>query len=76
MVKKSVESVNRFIQSLKSLFNYLTTKSEDEAGECLFVMSWQKLKPFENLSLQQHIVQKEITAGFFEEVNGCITLIC
>ncbi|MEK5209750.1 tyrosine recombinase XerS [Psychrobacillus sp. FSL H8-0510] len=29
-------SVTRFIQSLKSLFNYLTEESEDEDGECYF----------------------------------------
>lgn len=34
--KRSVDSTNRFIQSLKSLFNYLTQESEDENGECFF----------------------------------------
>lgn len=35
-VNRSESSVNRFIQSLKSLFNYLTTESEDDDGECYF----------------------------------------
>lgn len=33
---RSEASVTRFIQSLKSLFNYLTTESENEDGECYF----------------------------------------
>ncbi|MGO1059173.1 tyrosine recombinase XerS [Planococcus sp. FY231025] len=33
---RSIDSTNRFIQSLKSLFNYLTTESEDDEGECYF----------------------------------------
>lgn len=35
-VDRSKASVSRFIQSLKSLFNYLTTESEDDDGECYF----------------------------------------
>lgn len=35
-VKRSEASVNRFIQSLKSLFNYLTIESEKADGECYF----------------------------------------
>lgn len=35
-VQRSEASVSRFIQSLKSLFNYLTTESEDDEGECYF----------------------------------------
>lgn len=35
-VTRSEASVSRFIQSLKSLFNYLTTESEDDDGECYF----------------------------------------
>jgi len=35
-VNRSEASVSRFIQSLKSLFNYLTTESEDDEGECYF----------------------------------------
>lgn len=34
--ERSEASVNRFIQSLKSLFNYLTVESEDDEGECYF----------------------------------------
>lgn len=34
--KRSADSTNRFIQSLKSLFNYLTQESEDDEGECYF----------------------------------------
>lgn len=33
---RSIDSTNRFVQSLKSLFNYLTTESEDDEGECYF----------------------------------------
>ena len=33
---RSEASVTRFIQSLKSLFSYLTTESEDDQGECYF----------------------------------------
>ncbi len=35
-VQRSIDSTTRFIQSLKSLFNYLTQESEDEDGECYF----------------------------------------
>lgn len=37
-VKRSESSLNRFIQSLKSLFNFLTIESEkdDDSGECYF----------------------------------------
>lgn len=35
-VQRSEASVRRFIQSLKSLFLYLTTESEKEDGECYF----------------------------------------
>lgn len=35
-VKRSISSTSRFIQSLKSLFNYLTQESEDDEGECYF----------------------------------------
>ncbi|WP_211656250.1 tyrosine recombinase XerS [Planococcus alpniumensis] len=35
-VTRSRESTTRFIQSLKSLFNYLTQESEDDEGECYF----------------------------------------
>lgn len=36
-VDRSEDSVTRYIQSLKSLFNYLTQESEvEETGECLF----------------------------------------
>ncbi|MEK3977392.1 tyrosine recombinase XerS [Psychrobacillus sp. FSL K6-2684] len=35
-VQRSNASVTRFIQSLKSLFNYLTTESEKGDGECYF----------------------------------------
>lgn len=35
-VKRSADSTNRFIQSLKSLFNYLTQESESDDGECYF----------------------------------------
>ncbi|WP_034302614.1 tyrosine recombinase XerS [Bacillus cihuensis] len=35
-VKRSDASLNRYIQSLKSLFNYLTTETEDDDGECYF----------------------------------------
>ncbi|WP_198038773.1 tyrosine recombinase XerS [Planococcus lenghuensis] len=35
-VKRSSDSTTRFIQSLKSLFNYLTRESEREDGECYF----------------------------------------
>ncbi len=35
-VVRSEASLTRFIQSLKSLFNYLTTESEDDDGECYF----------------------------------------
>lgn len=35
-ISRSVDSTNRFIQSLKSLFNYLTNESEDDEGECYF----------------------------------------
>lgn len=35
-VKRSRESTTRFIQALKSLFNYLTQESENEEGECHF----------------------------------------
>lgn len=45
--RRSISSINRFIHSLKSLFNYLTVESEKEDdGECYFyrnVMS--KIKP-------------------------------
>lgn len=34
--KRSADSTNRFIQSLKSLFNYLTQESENDEGECYF----------------------------------------
>lgn len=35
-VNRSIDSTTRFIQSLKSLFNYLTSESEDDEGECYF----------------------------------------
>ncbi|WP_281864954.1 tyrosine recombinase XerS [Planomicrobium okeanokoites] len=35
-VKRSRDSTTRFIQSLKSLFNYLTQESENDEGECYF----------------------------------------
>ena len=35
-VKRSEDSVARYIQSLKSLFNYLTQESENDDGECYF----------------------------------------
>ena len=35
-VKRSEDSVVRYIQSLKSLFNYLTQESENDEGECYF----------------------------------------
>ncbi|MBO0588361.1 MULTISPECIES: tyrosine recombinase XerS [unclassified Sporosarcina] len=35
-VTRSEASASRFIQSLKSLFNYLTTESENDEGECYF----------------------------------------
>lgn len=35
-VKRSTDSTNRFIQALKSLFNYLTQESENDQGECYF----------------------------------------
>lgn len=34
--QRTLESTTRFIQSLKSLFNYLTQESEDQDGECYF----------------------------------------
>ncbi|MFC0476694.1 tyrosine recombinase XerS [Robertmurraya beringensis] len=34
--KRSEQSVHRNISALKSLFNYLTTETEDENGECYF----------------------------------------
>lgn len=35
-VKRSRDSTTRYIQALKSLFNYLTQESEDDEGECYF----------------------------------------
>ena len=35
-VHRSEASINRFIQSMKSLFNYLTIESEKDDGECYF----------------------------------------
>lgn len=35
-VNRSEDSLNRYIQSLKSLFNYLTQESENDDGECYF----------------------------------------
>lgn len=35
-VNRSEDSTTRFIQSLKSLFNYLTQESENDEGECYF----------------------------------------
>lgn len=35
-VKRSDSSITRFIQALKSLFNYLTIESENDDGECYF----------------------------------------
>lgn len=35
-INRSVDSTTRFIQSLKSLFNYLTQESENDEGECYF----------------------------------------
>lgn len=45
--KRSAASTNRTIQSLKSLFNYLTVESEkDEDGECYFYRNvMAKIKP-------------------------------
>lgn len=34
--KRSIDAVNRNINSLKSLFNYLTQETENEDGECYF----------------------------------------
>lgn len=34
--KRSDARVTRYIQALKSLFNYLTTETEDDEGECYF----------------------------------------
>jgi len=36
VANRSEASVTRFIQSLKSLFNYLTIESENDGGECYF----------------------------------------
>ena len=36
VMNRSIQSLNRYTQSLKSLFHYLTTETEDENGESYF----------------------------------------
>jgi len=54
-VKRSLQSLNRYMQSLKSLFNYLTTETEDENGESYF---------YRNVMAKVRTPRKQESAGY------------
>ncbi|WP_338657036.1 tyrosine recombinase XerS (plasmid) [Sporosarcina psychrophila] len=76
-VTRSEASVSRFIQSLKSLFNYLTTESEDDDGECYFyrnVMSKIKTpKKSESIARRAKRISSEILDK--NEMDGLLHFI-
>ncbi|WP_082409548.1 tyrosine recombinase XerS [Salimicrobium jeotgali] len=71
------ESINRKKSSLKSLYKFLTTRTEDEDGECYFyrnVMAKVKMaKTSETLSSRAERISNKILTG--EDIEAFVTFV-
>ena len=76
-IQRSEASVTRFIQSLKSLFHYLTTESENDEGECYFyrnVMAKIKTpKKSESVASRAKRINKDILTK--EQMDGLLEFV-